>query len=979
MVIHTTLCVYIFLFVTIFIVEPLSANARHLMGADSIGNDAYTKAGDYKKKALFDSAIFYFQKAATTYRKEKQWEQWIGCYNDLGECFVKTGNYDIALAYIDTARAAIIEKLSEDHLEMANTCNNAGEAYRGKGELEKALTQQKKALEIRRKKLGDNHPLVATSYNNLGITYRENGDFDRALEYYQKALSIRVATLGASHTDVAASYQNMGIVYSEKSDYEQALAYYQKAMEIDKKIYGENAPALSGGYYNMGIAFKEQKDYDKAIAHFEKSLSIDIHIFGEQHPYIAQSYLNMGSVLGAQGKYEAALDYLEKATDICVKNLNANNPLLALVYMETGRLYSLQKNYEKALFYYQQALITIVPNFDEPEIYANPGFENVNTKRLLLVILGLKAESLGQQTSIAALQAAMKTYDLALDLITNLRTGYEAAGSKYYLSSEATKIYNKAIPTALKLSKISGNEKYKYDAFLLAERNKAGILIETLTDLEAKKSVGVPDSVFSIEREVDNRIAFLKKESQKLNSAFPADSIQFEAYQRELFALKTRKTELIASIQRTYPRYYELKYDMPPVDVTHFQNHYLEPGQALLSYFSGSNSLHIFGLTQRHLAHVSLPKSKNFDAQILTLLKAISSRDYESFTKNAYATYQTLLASILPKITNDNIHISQLTIIPDGILGYVPFETLIQKPASTTDGYKDLSYLLKDYQISYHYTANLLTMEHALPGVSSESFIGFAPTFRDDTGQQWLAFNETVRSYIDSARALPYAKEEVNNIAALLGGTAHLGAKATEKTFKQNAGRYNIIHLASHSLVDDADPLYSKLIFDNANDNIEDGLLHTYELYNMQLNADLVTLSACNTGVGKYYKGEGIVSLARGFMYAGVPNVMMSLWSVADRPTKDIMQHFYEALNTGIPYASALHKAKLHYLENADNITADPYYWGAFIYLGQPIDHAETGTKTNKWITSGILIILLIIGSITLIGKKTFLHSDAQP
>jgi CHAT domain-containing protein len=142
----------------------------------------------------------------------------------------------------------------------------------------------------------------------------------------------------------------------------------------------------------------------------------------------------------------------------------------------------------------------------------------------------------------------------------------------------------------------------------------------------------------------------------------------------------------------------------------------------------------------------------------------------------------------------------------------------------------------------------------------------------------------------------------------------------------------------------------------------------------MQLNADLVTLSACNTGVGKYYKGEGIVSLARGFMYAGVPNVMMSLWSVADRPTRDIMQYFYEELDRGIPYATALHNAKLRYLASADNLTADPYYWGSFIYLGQPIGH--TGQQAGKiwWITGFILIVFLIAGGVILFRKKYFTY-----
>ena len=938
--------------------------------ADTAVNHAYKAAEVFRENASYDSAIFYYKKASITFRQHHHWEQWAQCYNKIGECFIQAGSYNEALAYLDTARTTIAEKLSEEHLEMANTYNNSGHAYRAKGDYEKALAYQKQALDIRIDQLGENHALVATSYNNLGIIYRENGDHERALEYQQKALSIRLATLGSMHTEVAASYQNIGTIYSEKNDFEQALVYYEKALVIDRQIFGENHPYLSGGYYNMGIAYKEQKEFDKALEHFQKALAIDISIFGEHHPYIVQSYLNVGSVLAEQGKYDESLRYLQKATDICLQKLEASNPLLAVVYMETGKLYSQQNNFEEALHHYQKALMTIVPDFDNEDVYTNPTFENVNSKRLLLAILGLKAESLGKQTSMEALKAAMKTYASALDLITTLRTGYEAAGSKYLLSSEATKIYNKAIPTALKLYETSGEEKYKYDAFLLAERNKAGILIETLVDLEAKKSVGVPDSILALEREIDTNIAFYSKEVQKLYQGALPDSNKIEEYQQQIFALKAEKTKLIADIQSRYPNYYELKYDVSSMDVTDFQNNYMDPDQSLVSYFLGNDSIYLFGLTKYNLAYVTLPKSKNFEHGITALLQSINARDFEEFSKQAYATYQALLSPILSKVIADSILIHRLIIIPDGILGYVPFETLIQQPPYPTHGYKDLHYLLKDYQITYHYTASLIAMEHIHQNQPNNTFIGFAPTFRDDTGQQLLAFNETVRSYIDSARALPYAEEEVKAIASLLGGNAYTGALATERSFKQDAGNYSIIHLASHSLVDDTDPLYSKLIFDSENDSIEDGLLHTYELYNMQLNADLVTLSACNTGVGKYYKGEGIVSLARGFMYAGVPNVMMSLWSVADRPTKDIMQYFYEELGTGTPYASALHKAKLRYLEKADNLTSDPYYWGAFIYLGQPIDHTGQSVGKIRWVIGFVLIVCLMAGGVIFMKKK---------
>ena len=145
------------------------------------------------------------------------------------------------------------------------------------------------------------------------------------------------------------------------------------------------------------------------------------------------------------------------------------------------------------------------------------------------------------------------------------------------------------------------------------------------------------------------------------------------------------------------------------------------------------------------------------------------------------------------------------------------------------------------------------------------------------TEKQLLAYERAQRSEIDSLPDLPFAEDEVRSIAAILNGDTNTGSSVSEAMFKNAASGHNIIHLASHSRIDDIDPMNSEIIFSTSENDKEDGLLHTYELFNLNLNADLVCLSACNTGIGKYYKGEGIMSLARGFSYAGVPNVMMSL------------------------------------------------------------------------------------------------------
>jgi CHAT domain-containing protein len=191
---------------------------------------------------------------------------------------------------------------------------------------------------------------------------------------------------------------------------------------------------------------------------------------------------------------------------------------------------------------------------------------------------------------------------------------------------------------------------------------------------------------------------------------------------------------------------------------------------------------------------------------------------------------------------------------------------------------------------------------------------------------------------LDSLRGslirLNWAEKEVTSISEMMNGEAYCHRRATEETFKEKAPRAGILHIATHAVINDVNPLFSKLIFSLDPASGEDGFLNTYELYNMKLNARLVVLSACNTGYGKLVRGEGIMSLARGFMYAGCPSIIMSLWPVDDKSTSILMQNFYEGLKKGQNKDEALRRAKLDFLKNADEVKANPFYWSGMIFVG---------------------------------------------
>ena len=230
--------------------------------------------------------------------------------------------------------------------------------------------------------------------------------------------------------------------------------------------------------------------------------------------------------------------------------------------------------------------------------------------------------------------------------------------------------------------------------------------------------------------------------------------------------------------------------------------------------------------------------------------------------------------------------------------------------------------------------------------------------------------DSTMDALRSSLIKLNWAEKEVIDISEMVKGETFCHQNATEKTFKEKAPNASILHLATHAVINDAYPMYSKLILAPDTASGEDGFLNTYELYNMQLNANMAVLSACNTGYGRLVRGEGIISLARGFMYAGCPSIIMSLWPVDDRSTSELMENFYQGLRTGLPKDAALREAKLKYLMTADEAKANPFYWAGFV----PIGNMDPIPLQHKSYYRQLLLVLALcgIGTALIFRRKIF-------
>jgi CHAT domain-containing protein len=307
---------------------------------------------------------------------------------------------------------------------------------------------------------------------------------------------------------------------------------------------------------------------------------------------------------------------------------------------------------------------------------------------------------------------------------------------------------------------------------------------------------------------------------------------------------------------------------------------------------------------------------------------------------------------LLIKPVEDKLINRSITIIPDGKLSYIPFDALLYSLPEKIDklDFKNLDYLIKKFSFNYCYSAGLYLNNFKTEKRAGKKLLAFAPVYGDYKNSGDDEYNRLA--------PLTGITDEVKSIAKYIKSQLFTGEKATESNFKNNYKDYDILHLAMHAILNDSLPLFSKLAFSPETNNLhtEDGWLTTSELYNLKLSSRLSVLSACNTGSGTIMEGEGVISLARGFFYAGCPSVVMTLWEVEDRSGAEIMSEFYRLLNAGKKKHEALRLAKLKHIEEANPVTAHPHAWLCYVTIG----NTDALYSSNDYYFFIVILIILI-------------------
>ncbi len=949
--------------------------ASHLSTAEAINHlgEYYYKKNDYVQAETYYRRALKIREAALGPAHELVADG----YNNLGNCRVSQGDYVAAVRLHEKALAIRQQTLPANHPDLASSFNNLGNCAYYSGNFSSALGYFEKALTIREKAFGTDHPKTAQVLNNLGNVCAELGQQSRAVGYYRRALDIRMRHFRAQHPTVASTMENIADLYFDSGDYIAALDFFRQAHVIQRTMQGEHSAAAASLWHKIGLCYQYEGDFDRALAHHLAAEPTLLATYGPAHPYIGSLYNNLGNCFSGKKKFSQATLYYERALRIFQMTKPRQDASIALIYNNLGTIFLEKSEPDRALFYFENALKSLQTNpetsvseqavalknqglalerlnrwpearskFEQAMTLANHADPISHTALLdawatVLCRRGIRTDdnTLLRQ-SIAAFASARERSDSLQALLSN-------PGSRQRWLELQFPAHTSAMEAYYYLWKKTGDTGLLEAAFALAERNKSLQLLEHLRKEQAEQFAGIPDSLLRQER-------YWSEELNRREKLLLAEQKTADHQAAEMGVAEARQAlaALIQQFEDHYPNYFRLKYDRRTATPAAIRQQVLQGDQALVEYFEADTVLFVFVITPGDFRCLRL-KSDSLPVQISGLRRSLQAYPEAgkratvelaaAFSERAYQIQEAIFAPVRSAIALPR----KLLIVPDGTLAYLPFECLLSEQPTDNQQFKSHHYLLRDYCISYAYSATQqLALLQQPAGTRPKNLLAVAPVY---AGNKY------------GLRPLQNNRPEAEAVCALLDGDLRAGTAATAPAFLREAGQYRILLLSMHGKASSTVGDLSYLAFSTTADSTENPFLYTRDLYTQSIPADLVVLSACETSVGEYRLGQGVISLARGFFQAGARSVAATLWSVDDARNAELMRLFFQQIKNGATKDEALHEAKIQFLQTHPHDEANPVYWAAVTAYGD-MRAIEFQRNNGVWFAGlGLLALVFFV------------------
>ena len=874
--------------------------------------------------------------------------------------FIGTNNYH--LSFLHFQKGATIAEQAGDVEKMEHSIDGMAYVASRVGRFDEAKELSWQAINMAETNFPENYLRQMERYLTLGNIYFFIGDNYSALYTFHKAEALHDKSVDGYSSKSKHVFNNLGVLYRSYNNLEKSRFYLQKAI----RIYESEGHDLPIGYSssNLGKLYFHFEQYDSALAYYLPFLTLleerDSREDDRQRitllTHIAYSWGKLNEEDKALKSFEQARSLLDPTpVSYDVERMNLYEKMAAYYHV---------KDPLKAIEYIQQAVSTICPDYSPDDFRTLPAPSTARDERNLVFLLAHRSEAIHTlyaqgKLTLADLKSANETIKVADEINRKWREEIDNRKSRHSQAEKSFEVFDIGMGIAYELYIKTGEVQFMEDAFLYAEKNKGISLRENLSLHQNQTQSILPDSVARKLSELKSTMDLHEEELilfEKSPEAVAKTKIELD---EAAITASTKYNEFVNQIENNYPGYDQPKFVSRTASISDIQLSLKDRESIFIEYFVGTKQIFIFAITATQKALYAIPNTPEFLALLSSLSSYFQSPNPSFSSTETYANlfqgFQLLLGNnplLYPKGETDFPKFSNLIIVPDNELNNISFEALLSAPNSPETSTRELPWLVKQFEINYAQSATLYLDHLKSPSIRKElTCLAFAPTPDEDFSEIALRGNlETLRS---AHGTLPGALEEVKNIAHFLKGDFYFGANASEHVFKTHASEdYSIIHLATHAQANEKNPDLSRLIFSQNESGKEDNHLHVYEMNSINLITDLVVLSACETSNGKLVRGEGIQSIATSFIASGASSVITSLWKVEDQATQQIMSSFYEALNNGNSRKFALRKAKLDYLENADNLTSHPFYWAAFVLVG---DSRPLKARSNSlfWLILG--------------------------
>lgn len=860
---------------------------------------------DEERKALHFGQTIEQRLQALTTPSHADSSLLIRVYNLLGVVYQELDRYDSAQVYLLKSLDLRKRFYGPDHrstgLAYFSLATQMQELYK----LDSAEAYYQQALAIflldsANEKILQN---LAQTYNNLGLLAESRLNYVAAAEYLRRVVSIRRRT--HDHFGLAGTLMNLGRTYTLQGLWQAADSLFRDADPFIRQCCSDTSLVMARLKYNIAEMLYLQRQYQACLDTLATAELI-LAQYPDNFYELAASYSLKADALGHLQKVDAALSAYRMADSLYVQTFGPETIYRTTVQNHIANLYLTLKQYDLALQHHRLALDYLGFSMQKPDLYPFGGTLQ-DLIDALTARVGIFSELLVLEQNPAYLDSVLESLDIALLAMQEMGERFQDPSSLVFLWEEMYDLFELGIEALLPNEAVSADNIER--AFELAERGKTAVLRRVAALSQADRYAGLPAHLRAQEQRFQTRLANL---SQSLESLVPGTAAYTDSLsQWQLVGNAYRDFQ--SQLEADYPRYHQLRHDWSVVSLGDLQES-LSADQATVEYVLGSEHIFVFVITSEASRVRLLPRHDSLEAAIRAFRQAIEDPygPPQTYHRLGHQLYQWLWAPLaeldLP---------ARIQIVPDGALAYLPFEALLTQPAQPDQTWRTLSYLIDQHRISYQYSA---TIGHYLTKQSlphGTAWLGVAPEYHPVPDGLTLS-------------PLPSALEEIEKLRQLMSGDLHRGESAFRAISLPQWSQYQIIHFSGHAL---ADETLGDRAFLACSNRMEDRLT-AGDIYDLNLPTRLIVLSACETGIGPFYKGEGVISLERAFTYAGAKRVLSTLWTVPEAASKQLMLAFYDQMVQGKSTDEALYQAKIDLIERGRQIT--PYHWASFRLVGDP-------------------------------------------